>query len=158
MIDFDTFTKIAWEWERFGQIDCCQRLYKVAQSSINRSIWSHCRYDSRAFTYKIGYRIRCKKQILEFQSWNKALWLFKNISLNFEQPIKMLYSKMCLWHRLQVKQRSGKVNPYNKIQSEPRFCVITLIFYLTCCPPKQRLLSNSHQNIPTWYYYDNWTR
>ena len=33
----------------------------------------------------------CKKQILEFQSWNKALWLFKNISFNFEQPIKMLY-------------------------------------------------------------------
>ena len=38
---FDTFTKIAWECGRFGQINCCQRLWKVAQSSINRPIWSH---------------------------------------------------------------------------------------------------------------------
>ena len=34
--DFDTFTKIAW-----GQIKYCQRLWKVAQSPINRPIWSH---------------------------------------------------------------------------------------------------------------------
>ena len=32
MIDFDNFTKIALECERFGQINCCQRLRKVAQS------------------------------------------------------------------------------------------------------------------------------
>ena len=25
IIDFDTFTKNAWECERFGQINCCQR-------------------------------------------------------------------------------------------------------------------------------------
>ena len=34
MIDFDTFTKIAWEFERFWQINCCQ-------STINRPTWSH---------------------------------------------------------------------------------------------------------------------
>ena len=39
--DFDTFTKIAWECRRFGQINCCQRLWKVAQSAINYPIWSH---------------------------------------------------------------------------------------------------------------------
>ena len=42
IIDFDTFTKIAWECWRFGQINCCQRIAKVAQSPINRPIWSHC--------------------------------------------------------------------------------------------------------------------
>ena len=42
MIDFDTFTKIAKECGRFGQIYCCQRLQKLAQSPINRQIWSHC--------------------------------------------------------------------------------------------------------------------
>ena len=38
MIYFDTFTKIAKECGRFGQINCCQ---KRAQSPINRPIWSH---------------------------------------------------------------------------------------------------------------------
>ena len=27
---------------RFGQINCCRKLLKVAQSPINRPIWSHC--------------------------------------------------------------------------------------------------------------------
>ena len=36
MIDFDTFIKIAKECGRFGQIICCQILYKIAQSPINR--------------------------------------------------------------------------------------------------------------------------
>ena len=30
------------ECGRFGQIHCCHRLWKVAQSPINRSMWSHC--------------------------------------------------------------------------------------------------------------------
>ena len=41
MIDFDTFTKIAKECGRFGENNCCQRLYKLAQSQINHPIWSH---------------------------------------------------------------------------------------------------------------------
>ena len=41
MKDFDTFTKIAWECRRLGQINCCQRLWKVSQSPINHPIWSH---------------------------------------------------------------------------------------------------------------------
>ena len=41
LYDFDSFTKIALEWGRLGQINCCQRLEKVAQSLINRQIWSH---------------------------------------------------------------------------------------------------------------------
>ena len=39
--DFDTITKIAKECWRFGQVKCCQRLWKVAQSPINHQIWSH---------------------------------------------------------------------------------------------------------------------
>ena len=39
--DFDTFTKITEELRRFGQINCGLRLWKVAQSAINRPIWSH---------------------------------------------------------------------------------------------------------------------
>ena len=42
-IDFDTFPKIADECGRFRQINCCQMLLKVAQSPINRQIWSHWR-------------------------------------------------------------------------------------------------------------------
>ena len=42
--DFDSFTKIPKECECFGQINCCQKLLKVAQSPINRQIWSHCTY------------------------------------------------------------------------------------------------------------------
>ena len=41
MIDFDTFTKIPLEFERFGQIKCCQKHLKVGQSPINHQIWSH---------------------------------------------------------------------------------------------------------------------
>ena len=40
--DFDTFTTIAYECGRFGQINCCKRLKKLVQSPINRPIWSHC--------------------------------------------------------------------------------------------------------------------
>ena len=40
LIDFNTFTKIAYECGRFGQINYCQRLQKVAQSAKNRPIWS----------------------------------------------------------------------------------------------------------------------
>ena len=41
--DFETFRKIALEClGRSGQINCCQRLWKVAQSPIKCPIWSHC--------------------------------------------------------------------------------------------------------------------
>ena len=29
---------------RFGQNNCCHRLWKVAQSAISRPIWSHCKW------------------------------------------------------------------------------------------------------------------
>ena len=35
--DFDTFAKC----RRFGQINCCQRFWKVGQSPINHPIWLH---------------------------------------------------------------------------------------------------------------------
>ena len=51
VIDFDMFTKIAYACGRFGQINCCQRPKKVAQSSINRPIWSYCLH------YTMSHRI-----------------------------------------------------------------------------------------------------
>ena len=42
MKDFDTFSKIAYKCGWFEQNNCCHRLCKVAQSSINCPIWSHC--------------------------------------------------------------------------------------------------------------------
>ena len=39
--DFETFTKICINCGRFGQNNCCHRLWKVAQCAINRPIWSH---------------------------------------------------------------------------------------------------------------------
>ena len=54
MIDFGTFIKTALECGRFGQINCCQRLKKVAQCPINRQIWSHCRgYSFPAFSFSL---------------------------------------------------------------------------------------------------------
>ena len=47
MIDFDTFIKIALECERFGEINCCQRLQKLTQSPINCPIWSHWRHPQK---------------------------------------------------------------------------------------------------------------
>ena len=41
MKEFDTFSKIALKMWQFGQNNCCHRLRKVAQSAINRPIWSH---------------------------------------------------------------------------------------------------------------------
>ena len=52
MKDFNTCTKIAWEYGRFGQINCCQRLKQVAQSAKNRPIWSHW-YCPRLIEYSI---------------------------------------------------------------------------------------------------------
>ena len=48
MIDFDTFTKIAQECGRFGQINCCHRLLKVAQSPKYHPIWSHWSHETAA--------------------------------------------------------------------------------------------------------------
>ena len=55
MIDFITFTKIAQECGRCGQINCCQRLWKVAQSPINCPIWSHCLNLNPQCTVWIGF-------------------------------------------------------------------------------------------------------
>ena len=41
MINFSTFTKLGKLCRQFGQINCCHRLWKVAQSATNRPIWSH---------------------------------------------------------------------------------------------------------------------
>ena len=41
MKDFDNFTKITWECGQFGQINCCHRVWKIAQSAIDWPIWSH---------------------------------------------------------------------------------------------------------------------
>ena len=41
MKDCDIFKKIALEFGWFGQNNCCHRLWKIAQSAINRPIWSH---------------------------------------------------------------------------------------------------------------------
>ena len=44
MKDFDTFTKTAYIYEQFGQINYYHRLWKVTQSAISRPMWSHWWY------------------------------------------------------------------------------------------------------------------
>ena len=39
-----TLQKLPKNVEDFGQINSCQRLWKVAQSAINHPIWSHCQW------------------------------------------------------------------------------------------------------------------
>ena len=72
IIDFDNFTKIALECGRFGQINCCQRLYKVAHSSINLPLWSHW-YQTYAHTINLmqtraGAYLRFASLLLD-QGW-----------------------------------------------------------------------------------------
>ena len=52
---------------RFGQIDCCQRLYKVAQSPINRPIWSHWR----------GLKINAQQWLFNYSVWSLFILNFK---------------------------------------------------------------------------------
>ena len=44
MIDFETFTKLLKNVVDLGVLIVCQRFEKVAQSSINRPIWSQWPY------------------------------------------------------------------------------------------------------------------
>ena len=44
MIDFETFTKLLKNVVDLGVLIVCQRFEKVAQSSINRPIWSQWTY------------------------------------------------------------------------------------------------------------------
>ena len=64
---FVKFTNIAYEWRRFWQNSCRQRLWKVAQSPINRPIWSHWRlYTQKAMRQQFKFsssRAQCCKQI-----------------------------------------------------------------------------------------------
>ena len=52
---------------RFGQNNCCRRLWKVAQSTINRPIWSHCLSSSHGpkgiSAAAIGFRVACQEWV-----------------------------------------------------------------------------------------------
>ena len=56
IIDFDTFTKIAMDCGRFGQINCCQR--QLAPSPINHPIRSHWPIQNN-FRYSSNRRSSC---------------------------------------------------------------------------------------------------
>ena len=56
---FDTFAKIALKCGQFGQNNCCHRLWNVAQSAINRPIWSHCNsFKFLAFWFSYAKRFK----------------------------------------------------------------------------------------------------
>ena len=65
---FDTFTKIAEECRRFGQINCCQRLLRLAQSPINHPIWSHWFQNS----FRLGFEAF---NVTGMGDFYKLLWL-----------------------------------------------------------------------------------
>ena len=69
MKDFDAFTKIALQWWRFGQNNCFCWLWKVAQSALNRPIWSH--RQERKFIYHNPFR-----------------WLFRHLKHLSDKMIK----------------------------------------------------------------------
>ena len=71
--DFETFTKIASECRRFGQINCCQRLWIVAQSAINRPIWSHCWGLKLCTRYEVRNAFTCPRLQLAFDWLLRAL-------------------------------------------------------------------------------------
>ena len=76
MKDFDTYTKITLNGGNLGNKNCCQRLSKVAQSAINRPIWSHCtRVCSIAKSSKTGFvpKIIYLRCVFRCVFWSKNL-------------------------------------------------------------------------------------
>ena len=57
MKDFDNFTNFP---KNCGQINCCHRLWKDAQSAINRPIWSSCTQPG-SITLKWASRLPCRR-------------------------------------------------------------------------------------------------
>ena len=80
MNDFDTFTKIPHECERFGQINCCQRLSMVDQSTTNRPIWLHCCWANPVLHLLLLKSITAEKLCASFY-----FYFQKNLSMGLEQ-------------------------------------------------------------------------
>ena len=65
---------------RFGQINCCQKLWKVAQSPINRPIWTHCLQRHRQRLLELIYKPEKKRVpfwcrvFLPSLCWKCILW------------------------------------------------------------------------------------
>ena len=64
----------------FGQINCCQRLWKVAPIPINRPIWSHCTQNKNGFNYfgaknenKTGLSDNERKKIMIDPFWRQLI-------------------------------------------------------------------------------------
>ena len=59
--------------------NCCHRLWKVAQSAINRPIWSHCLWDQNKWKYipvklYLKYQLSFFKRLATEVSWNVFCW------------------------------------------------------------------------------------
>ena len=68
MKDFDTYTKITLNGGNLGNKNCCQRLSKVAQSAINRPIWSHWTCDPllvRSFAWCLSPQLLFDKILMD---------------------------------------------------------------------------------------------
>ena len=112
---------------RFGQINCCQRPWKIAQSRINCPIRSHCAQQILTF---ISYFIKlshCK------QFWQRAgahvRWLWETTHVRQvmgSNPGCILnghdiFTRICWKHCIDVclektesKQKRGRVGPFKK--------------------------------------------
>ena len=58
------FQKLPKNVGRFGQINCCQSLWNVAQSPINRPIWSHCWWHRPSVSVAANFSINISKNSL----------------------------------------------------------------------------------------------
>ena len=85
MKDIDTFTKNCRKCEQLGQHNCCQRLWKVAQRSINCPIWSHC------YTLGTSLFITFLKKMCHSGPLFHYFRLFNTVDS------KQLFNKFCRW-------------------------------------------------------------
>ena len=105
MKDFDAFTKISYKYWPFGHNNYYHSLWKVAQSAINRPIWSHCSNISsilkHTFRHNVFRRTRWNKNVRV----NVPFW----IKINLLLAIKLI--KYRNWKENSNQNLFGYLNP-----------------------------------------------
>ena len=98
------FQKLPMNVGDMDKINCCQRLQKLAQSPINRPIWSHCKLGS------IFCQINPRKLR---KRWNFAKYGHTAFNESFA---------FCLWNKCPVKASESKTTLVSFLTADETIC------------------------------------